>query len=189
MTVPWKNSLLQSLEKNSKLSFSKFFQLATVKPDGKPANRTVVYRGFDSESERILFTTDTRTKKMDDFKKQPWAEICWYFTDTREQYRLSGKISVIDANAEDKAQRTRQENWEDMSTSLRAWFGGPPPGAHRSEEKAFEKEPPAASDPPVPSFAVVQMDVREVDYVDLVSNKRQNFTKSGLDWKEQALNP
>jgi len=44
---------------------------------------------------------------MDDFKKQPWAEICWYFTDTREQYRLSGKISVIDANAEDKAQRVR----------------------------------------------------------------------------------
>lgn len=48
---------------------------------------------------------DGRTKKMDDFKKQPWAEICWYFTETREQYRLSGKISVIDANAEDKAQR------------------------------------------------------------------------------------
>ena len=34
--------------------------LATVKPDGKPANRTVVYRGFDSDSERILFVTDTR---------------------------------------------------------------------------------------------------------------------------------
>jgi hypothetical protein len=42
---------------------------------------------------------------MEDFNKQPWAEICWYFTETQEQYRLSGKISVIDANAEDKAQR------------------------------------------------------------------------------------
>jgi hypothetical protein len=90
MTVQWKSSLLQSLEKNSKLPYSKvgpychlrccsfykyfeggvgcqiacakqFFQLATVKPDGKPANRTVVYRGFDSESERMLFTTDTRS--------------------------------------------------------------------------------------------------------------------------------
>ena len=52
-----------------------------------------------------IHSWDGRTKKMDDFKKQPWAEICWYFTETREQYRLSGKISVIDANAEDKAQR------------------------------------------------------------------------------------
>lgn len=42
---------------------------------------------------------------MEDFQKQPWAEICWYFTETREQYRLTGKLSVIDKNAEDKAQR------------------------------------------------------------------------------------
>ena len=46
-----------------------------------------------------------RTRKMEDFQKQPWAEICWYFTETREQYRLTGKLSVIDKNAEDKAQR------------------------------------------------------------------------------------
>jgi hypothetical protein len=85
--------------------------------------------------------------------------------------------------------QTRQENWETMSTSLRAWFNGPSPGAPRSDEKAFEKEPPATSDPPVPSFAVVQMDVREVDYVDLANNRRQSFTKTGLDWKEQSLNP
>ncbi len=46
------------------VSAEQFFQLATVKPDGKPANRTVVYRGFDSESERILFTTDTRSANI-----------------------------------------------------------------------------------------------------------------------------
>ena len=37
-----------------------FYQLATVKPDGKPANRTVVHRGFEGDSERLLFVTDTR---------------------------------------------------------------------------------------------------------------------------------
>lgn len=46
-----------------------------------------------------------RTRKLEDFQKQPWAEICWYFTETREQYRLTGKLSLIDKNAEDKAQR------------------------------------------------------------------------------------
>ena len=29
----------------------------------------------------------------------------------------------------------------------------------------------------------------QVDYVDLLNNKRQAYTKSGLDWKEQELNP
>ena len=86
--------------------------------------------------------------------------------------------------------QTRQENWGTMSTSLRAWFNGPSPGAPRTkDEKEFEKTPPDTSDPPVSSFAVVQMDVREVDYVDLLNNKRQLYTKNGLDWKEEALNP
>ena len=86
--------------------------------------------------------------------------------------------------------QTRQENWETMSTSLRAWFNGPPPGQPRTkDEKEFEKDPPEKSEPPVDSFAVVQMDVREVDYVDLIKNVRQSYSKSGLEWKEEALNP
>lgn len=84
----WKKALLQSLDKNSSVPFCKvciasihtskrdhyegerpqgkitfllqFFQLATVRPDGRPANRTVVYRGFQDNSEKILFTTHTR---------------------------------------------------------------------------------------------------------------------------------
>jgi len=32
------------------MPYAKYFQLATVKPDGKPANRTVVYRGFRGPS-------------------------------------------------------------------------------------------------------------------------------------------
>ena len=77
-----------------------------------------------------------------------------------------------------------------MSTSLRAWFNGPPPGQPRTkDESEFEKTPPEKEEPPVSSFAVVQMDVREVDYVDLLNNTRSAFTKNGLDWKEEALNP
>lgn len=77
-----------------------------------------------------------------------------------------------------------------MSTSLRAWFNGPPPGHPRTkDESEFEKTPPDTSDPPVDTFAVVQMDVREVDYVDLFNNKRNLYTKNGLDWKEEPLNP
>lgn len=86
--------------------------------------------------------------------------------------------------------QTREENWGTMSTSLRKWFNGPPPGAPRTKDEGeFEKDPPEKTDPPLDTFAIVQMDVREVDYVDLVHNRRQLYTKNGLEWNEEALNP
>ena len=36
------------------------YQLATIRPDGRPANRTVVHRGFLGESDRLLSISDTR---------------------------------------------------------------------------------------------------------------------------------
>lgn len=42
--APWRTALLKSLELNKELKYSTFFQLATVRPNGKPANRTMVYR-------------------------------------------------------------------------------------------------------------------------------------------------
>jgi hypothetical protein len=44
LMAPWKTLLQKSLQQNSSLPYSKYMQLATVRPDGKPANRTVVFR-------------------------------------------------------------------------------------------------------------------------------------------------
>lgn len=58
--APWRSALLKSLDLNKELKYSTFFQLATVRPNGKPANRTMVYRGFVGESTKLTFTTDSR---------------------------------------------------------------------------------------------------------------------------------
>lgn len=43
----WRSAVLTAIKKNDKhMPYAKYFQLATVKPNGRPANRTVVYRGF-----------------------------------------------------------------------------------------------------------------------------------------------
>lgn len=60
MAVAWKSTLSKALEANKHLKYSTFFQLATVRPDGRPSVRTVVFRGFLDESTKITFTTDTR---------------------------------------------------------------------------------------------------------------------------------
>ena len=43
------------------VKFSTFFQLATVRLDNRPANRTMVYRGFAKDSCMLTFTTDRRS--------------------------------------------------------------------------------------------------------------------------------
>ena len=61
MAAPgWKSALFKSLEKNGKVPYSKFFQLATVRPDGRPANRTVVYRSILDNTDKLTFNTHLR---------------------------------------------------------------------------------------------------------------------------------
>ena len=42
-----------------------------------------------------------RSSKMDDVKENPWSEICWYMPESREQYRLSGKLYIIKSDEQD----------------------------------------------------------------------------------------
>lgn len=58
--APWRELLQRALKKNSGCRHSRYVQLATVRPDGRPANRTVVYRGFLGESDVLTFVTDSR---------------------------------------------------------------------------------------------------------------------------------
>ncbi|KAK1303337.1 Pyridoxine/pyridoxamine 5'-phosphate oxidase 2 [Acorus calamus] len=39
-----------------------------------------------------------RLSQIDELKAFPFGEICWYFTDSWEQFRISGKIDLIDAS-------------------------------------------------------------------------------------------
>lgn len=43
-TASWKARLQGALAKNRSLANARYVQLATVRPDGRPANRTVVFR-------------------------------------------------------------------------------------------------------------------------------------------------
>lgn len=56
----WKGPLDAALEANKEDPTSRFMQLATVKPDGKPSNRTVVFRGFLGDTHRLHFYADAR---------------------------------------------------------------------------------------------------------------------------------
>lgn len=68
-------------------------QLATVRANGRPANRTVVFRGFLWDTERLTFVTDTRSGKVAEVAANPYCELAWYFPNSREQYRCGASTT------------------------------------------------------------------------------------------------
>lgn len=74
--APWREVLQRALKANEACRHSRYVQLATVRPDGRPANRTIVYRGqLEGDSDVLTFVTDARSKKIGDIAHSPWGEV------------------------------------------------------------------------------------------------------------------
>ncbi|KAK6918162.1 Pyridoxamine 5'-phosphate oxidase, Alr4036 family, FMN-binding domain [Dillenia turbinata] len=199
--VSWKQLLINALESNSNLKHSSFLQLATVGSNGRPANRTVVFRGFLDDTHKIQINTDSRSRKVfhlgiEDLRHCPFGEICWYFTDTWEQFRINGKIDIIDDTVLDPIKlQQRDKAWFASSLKSKLQYLGPKPGI-----PCFSEEPPPQQfslDPstgPVSAFCLLVLDPDQVDYVNLKTNDRLAFTsQTSVNgekcWNTERINP
>ncbi|MBE9113947.1 pyridoxamine 5'-phosphate oxidase family protein, partial [Nodosilinea sp. LEGE 07298] len=123
--APWRSPLARALHRNRSKPYSRYFQLATVTAEGRPANRTVVFRGFLPDTNSLTVVTDQRSAKVTDIAAHSWAEACWYFTETREQFRLAGPIQVVGAAADSALTEARQKAWDSLSDNARQQFYWP----------------------------------------------------------------
>ncbi|KAL6566015.1 hypothetical protein OROHE_005070 [Orobanche hederae] len=195
--APWKQLLLCSIQSNSHLKHYSYFQLATVSSNSRPSNRTVVFRGFQDDSDKILINTDTRSRKIDDLKHCPFAEICWYFTESWEQFRISGTVDVIDrSNVDPLKLQQREESWFACSLKSRVQYTSPDPRISLHEppsQTPFFSLVPSAG--PVDAFCLLVLDPDQVDYLNLKSNVRLVFTsipgRPGGEklWTSDNVNP
>ena len=103
-----------------------------MKPDGKPANRTVVFRGF-GEQDEIYIISDARSQKISELKQNKEAEICWYFSDTRQQFRIAG-IAEWETDA---CSEVVKKLWQQISEQAKSQFYWSTPG-REVEELATE---------------------------------------------------
>ncbi|XP_021767307.1 pyridoxine/pyridoxamine 5'-phosphate oxidase 2-like isoform X1 [Chenopodium quinoa] len=193
--TPWKQLLLHALEANSHLKHSLFFQLASVGANGKPANRTVVFRGFQDETDKIQINTDCRTRKIEDLKHCPFAEICWYFIDSWEQFRINGRIDIINGSNSDTIKlEQREKSWFASSFKSRLQYLGPDPGIPSITEelpKDFSLDPSAG---PVDAFCLLVLDPDQVDYLNLKTNTRLTYRchrnlNGEKCWTPERINP
>ncbi|KAI7839106.1 hypothetical protein COHA_007111 [Chlorella ohadii] len=196
--APWREVLQRALQANQACRHSRYVQLATVRPDGRPANRTIVYRGqLEGDSDTLTFVTDARSRKVEEIAHCPWGEVAWYFPDTREQFRLLGRLTLVDsATADERLQQGRLAAWRAMSDAGRLQFLWPQPGEDRGDDSLFSPAAPTASDPVLDTFCLLCLDVEEVDHIQLAPTfLRHTFVRqpggssSGGGWEVRNVNP
>ncbi|HSM81116.1 MAG TPA: Npun_F5749 family FMN-dependent PPOX-type flavoprotein [Nodosilinea sp.] len=187
--APWRSPLARALHRNRSRPYSRYFQLATLTAAGRPANRTVVFRGWLPDSNTLTLVTDQRSAKVADIAAHPWAEACWYFTHTREQFRLAGPIQVVNAGNASLAQ-ARQTAWEALSDQARQQFYWPHPAQPRLAEADFS--PRAVEAAPPPEFCLVLLTPQQVDHLELRGDPQTRTLYEHLadgSWQAQSVNP
>lgn len=189
--APWRSLIARALHRNRSDAHSRYLQLATVSPGGKPANRTIVFRDFLDSGNALAFVTDARSDKIDHIHHHPWGEACWYFTGSREQFRLAGPLQLVDANTNDESlNRARAAIWSRLSERARQQFVWPDPGAPKAQPAAFDISPPAADQPPQ-TYCLLTLDPLEVIHLELRGDpqNRTVYSLNASGWESASVNP
>jgi PPOX class probable FMN-dependent enzyme len=189
----WRSHLAHALHRNRAKPYSKYVQLATVNPEGLPTNRTVVFRGFLESTNQLQFIIDTRSKKFIHIQQKPYGEICWYFTKTREQFRLAGNLILVTSEHEDsELLKARRIMWQNISDSARLQFAWANPGEVReSTPEAFNPEPPSETKP-LDNFCLLLLEPQKVDHLELRGDPQNRYLyilSSDNSWEIKEINP
>ncbi len=189
--APWRSAIAHALHRNRSLVYARYLQLATVRANGHPANRTVVFRGFLADTNQLKFVTDARSDKIDQIQQQPWAEACWYFPNTREQFRISGYLTLVGSDeSHPHLQPARKTTWQELSDAARLQFAWPHPGKDKEDQAAFNPPPP---DPqkPIANFCLLLLEPTQVDHLELRGEpqNRYLYRLEDQEWSVQAVNP
>lgn len=190
--APWRSLITRALHHNRSLAYSRYVQLATIKENGFPANRTVVFRGFLEDTNELKFITDIRSAKAEQISKKTVAEVCWYFPKTREQFRITGELTLISDDSDINLQPARIKMWQELSDAARLQFCWPHPGKMRiTTATAFT---PPAPNPiePVENFCLLLLAAIQVDHLELrgePQNRWVYYRNENQEWLAEAINP
>ncbi len=191
--APWRSHLSRALHIHRSQPYSRYLQLATVTKGGFPANRTVVFRGFGDNHNQLKFITDSRSEKITQIQAQPWAEACWYFNKSREQFRLFGQLTFVTAKSlESDLQTARQATWQQLSDAARLQFAWPHPGTAREiTPEAFSPNLPSAKEP-LTNFCLLLLAPKKVDHLELrgePQNRCLYLLQPDQTWLIKEVNP
>lgn len=182
----WRQGLTKSLHQSRNLPESRYFQLATVDGNDRPFCRTVVFRGITDDN-KLVVISDTRSEKYGQLCLNPSAQICWYFSKTREQYRFSCVATIATASQDSELVR---QHWNKLSDAGKKQFLWGVPGTPRNDGSALQIQGDFSEVPP--HFCVIMLAIDSVDYLNLRGNPQSrewHQKDANGNWVSQSLIP
>ena len=202
-----------SIAKSRKIKGGNYVQLATVETDpatgrAQPRCRSVVFRGFIDDLPAapgpplaLKFITDARSSKVAQIAANSNSELVWWFSQTSEQYRVSGSLLLVGpaapvGPAAERLSAERVARWKQLSDPAREQFFWQDPGKPFSA--AESAVPPGGRDaqggvlPPPEAFLLMLLQPREVAFLRLGDNFAQRCDWEGPDkggWSSRRVNP
>ena len=203
----WTSRITKSIAKSRKIKGGNYVQIATVDADGLPTCRTVVFRGFTNinskkfgEIKTMRMITDKRSEKVSHILNKPAAELVWWFSQSSEQYRLSGELILINPTIkiDDDLDATqllalRNQQWNDLSDPAREQFFWNQPGVSYSD--IAHEIPKGGRDannhilPPPDSFSLLLLYPTKCKYLRLRDNFAQQDVLIESNWSANRVNP
>jgi len=175
----WRQELKSAKKKEGKSSSSRWFQLCTVDANNEPRVRTVVFRGWKTESSILIFT-DKRSEKIAHLKSNSNAEVLWLFYKSKSQFRFKGEIVELSKN---------MRYWDSLSyKSKSTWFWQHPGNQIIHNIKPSEVISNNLNKPD--NFVVLEFKIKSVDLLKLVNpiHKRYVWSREN-NWEKIEINP
>ena len=151
--------------------------LATVSPSGWPEARSVILRRADREAARCEVHTDAGSGKIGSLDACPRAALHLWRPEIALQLRLSAEVRILTGDATRAA-------WDEVPDRSQTAYGKrPAPGTPIAEALAYELTPGPEA------FAILSLEVQEVDALHLGAQHRRARFDRGSGWRGPWLAP
>ncbi|TNV75737.1 hypothetical protein FGO68_gene13588 [Halteria grandinella] len=180
MPPNWLQSLNQTLSRNAQLQHSKHFSVALVNPDTQETlcdflrNEQIIHKSEDGLSYHIkpslLAFLDSRSDIGQAFTHAKASiELCWFFTLTKEKYRLRCKVNLWNnksiTSSNSQLQTAFKSIWTSLNDDELLSFKRACPGDEKkkSGDELLQYEPQVEDQIPS-NFVVVELIPERIDH-------------------------
>ncbi|KAK8969080.1 Pyridoxine/pyridoxamine 5'-phosphate oxidase 2 [Platanthera guangdongensis] len=182
--ISWISLIFHNIDSIVELEHTRHFILKRVgSVNGRNCRSRVFMRGRSPRSSgKCRGRTRSGSRKREEADHLFKCEICWYFTESWEQFRINGRIDVVDTSTRDLAkQQQREKSWFTSSLRSRLQYLGPSPRLpvlHEEPSTNHELDPLKG---PVDTFCLL------VFYPEQVMFPHRNYFPASMFYDSECL--